>query len=203
MLRVNPFQDVIAFHHKFDLAYHGPPRSLDPEVTEYRDKCAVEEIGEMTDLNAKPVDKFDAIIDLIYFLLGTCYLHGWDFNEGWRRVHAANMKKRRALPDGSDSKRGSPLDVVKPEGWTHPDLSDLVHPAPSNTFDWDTLKERAEAVALRIMLADQVPMQFSSLGSCLRLTVRPLLKKFADGERSREMIADLRDIEKMFPEVAP
>jgi len=36
------------------------------------------------------------------------------------------MKKVRAATDGSDSKRGSSLDVVKPEGWIAPDLSDLV-----------------------------------------------------------------------------
>lgn len=70
--------------------------------------------------------QLDALVDLVYVALGTAYLQGFDFNEAWARVHAANMKKRKALPDGSDSKRGSPHDVVKPEGWEPPIHTDLV-----------------------------------------------------------------------------
>jgi len=70
------------------------------------------------------VDQLDALVDLAYVVLGTAFMHGFDFNEAWRRVHAANMQKVRATsPDVS--KRNSSLDVVKPEGWTPPDLSDL------------------------------------------------------------------------------
>lgn len=39
----------------------------------------------------------------------------------WRHVQNANMAKKRAETDGSDSKRGTPWDVVKPEGWIAPD----------------------------------------------------------------------------------
>lgn len=41
----------------------------------------------------------------------------------WSHVQTANLAKRRATADGSDSKRRSPWDVVKPEGWTAPDVS--------------------------------------------------------------------------------
>ena len=46
---------------------------------------------------------------------------GYDFDEAWRRVHAANMKKVRA-----PSARSGSHDVVKPPGWTAPNLADLV-----------------------------------------------------------------------------
>jgi predicted HAD superfamily Cof-like phosphohydrolase len=58
--------------------------------------------------------------------VGACTLFRWDHSEAWRRVHAANMQKRPAEADGSNSKRSSGFDVVKPPGWTAPNLSDLV-----------------------------------------------------------------------------
>lgn len=69
--------------------------------------------------------QFDSLIDLTYVALGTAFHHGVDFDEGWRRVHEANMKKVLAK-SADDSKRGYKFDVVKPKGWTPPDLSDLV-----------------------------------------------------------------------------
>jgi len=39
----------------------------------------------------------------------------------WRLVQDANMRKVRAAPDGSNSTRGSSMDVVKPAGWIAPD----------------------------------------------------------------------------------
>lgn len=54
-----------------------------------------------------------------------CIIRGYNFAGAWKEVHAANMKKVRALrPD--DSKRGTAYDVVKPDGWTPPDLSKFV-----------------------------------------------------------------------------
>lgn len=48
-------------------------------------------------------------------------LMGVPWHECFGYVHQANMKKKRAERDGSDSKRGTPWDVVKPTGWTAPD----------------------------------------------------------------------------------
>lgn len=139
----NLFADIKAFHEKFALTYSGPPRVLEEELAKFRVGFLAEELGEycldhqnteemvyqikgnMAPQNV-PLDKqFDALIDLVYVALGTAYLQGFDFNEGWRRVHEANMKKVRALR-AVDSARGSTYDVVKPEGWVPPSLTDLV-----------------------------------------------------------------------------
>ena len=126
---VSPFEDVVAFHKKFGLDYDGPPRKLDSEYQAFRDKCTAEEYKEWCDAK-DDAERFDAGIDLIYFILGEIRLRGWPFSEGWRRVQAKNMAKERAK-DAGESKRGFGLDVVKPPGWTPPDLSDLVViPAP-------------------------------------------------------------------------
>jgi len=111
------------FHEKFGLTYLGPPRKLDDEERLFRGTFLLEEIGEY-EKAPRLVDELDALVDLVYVAMGTAYRQGFDFDEAFRRVHAANMRKVRAK--GSDeSKRGNPLDVVRPEGWEPPFLEDL------------------------------------------------------------------------------
>lgn len=123
----NLFGDVAEFHRKFGLEYAGPPRELDSGSSSFRREFMREELVEYIDaaIDGDKAKQLDALVDLIYVALGTAYLQGFDFNEAWRRVHAANMLKIRAEKK-EDSKRGSTYDVVKPEGWQAPDLSDLV-----------------------------------------------------------------------------
>lgn len=139
------FQDIEDFHHKFGLEYKGKARNLPADLEKFRTMFLGEELAEYITVNPidhrfitdavdscledtvrPPLEKqFDALIDLVYVALGTAYLQGFDFDEGWRRVHECNMKKVRALK-ASDSARGSTQDVVKPKGWTPPVLTDLV-----------------------------------------------------------------------------
>lgn len=86
-----------------------------------------EELDEIraSAINGDLEEYFDGLIDLVYVALGAAYLSGLPFDEGFRRVHEANMKKVRALSP-QDSKRGSTYDIVKPPGWTAPELADLV-----------------------------------------------------------------------------
>jgi len=67
---------------------------------------------------------FDGLIDLVYIALGMAYRMGLPFHEGFKRVHEANMRKVRAQTP-EDSKRGSTLDIVKPDGWEPANLEDL------------------------------------------------------------------------------
>ncbi len=121
------FSAIKEFHSKFELEGAPQPSPLHPHLSHFRMGFLHEEVNEYkqavrdNDLEGQ----LDALVDLVYVALGTAYLHGFDFNEAFRRVHEANLKKTRARND-SDSKRGSSYDVVKPEGWTVPDLSDLV-----------------------------------------------------------------------------
>lgn len=121
------FQDIKNFHEKFGLEYKNGPRQLPQNLQDFRTGFLNEELTEYkTSVFCKDKEgQFDALIDLVYVAMGTAYLHGFDFEEGWKRVHAANMKKVRAKSK-DQSKRGTKYDVVKPLGWTAPDLSDLV-----------------------------------------------------------------------------
>jgi len=142
LARFRPWKDIQNFHAKFGLEYDEGPRALPHELADFRTGFMVEELCEyITDdeqfhclirsafhsrVNRQPLEKqLDALVDLVYVALGTAYLHGFDFEEAWRRVHAANMSKVRAKR-AEDSVRGSTFDVVKPPGWKAPDLSDLV-----------------------------------------------------------------------------
>ena len=142
----NPIEDIEEFHRKFGLEYDGKPRALSTSLQSFRNKFLHEELAEYMghtgmiarvlyeELSIEPdsasvthhlEEMLDGLVDLVYVALGTSYLHGFDFAEAWRRVHAANMTKVRARVK-SDSKRGSTHDVVKPQGWTAPSHTDLV-----------------------------------------------------------------------------
>lgn len=94
----------------------------------FRIKFLEEELQEFKDAYAEGdhAGMFDALLDLVYVAHGTAHLQGYPWVQGWALVQAANMAKVRAQPDGSNSKRGSGWDVVKPEGWTAPDIAQLL-----------------------------------------------------------------------------
>lgn len=121
------FRDVGVFHEKFGLPVAGefPPTVLDPEAFMFRYQFLQEELHEL--LGAHRAGDLagvaDALADLVYVALGTAHFYGIPFDDVFAEVQRANMSKERAA-DVSDprSKRGSGLDVVKPEGWTPPDI---------------------------------------------------------------------------------
>lgn len=124
------FQDVVDFHCKYGIQYVGPPRKLPKDVEVFREARFTEECAEIYQslLSGDQAEELDGYVDLIYIILGTCHLHGWNFEEAWSRVHAANMKKERASDKnpGKYQKLGCKQDIVKPPEWVAPDLRDLV-----------------------------------------------------------------------------
>lgn len=143
----DPVQDVEDFHRRFNRGYDGAPRVLPPDLADFRERFQDEELKEYKDSaflaenliidaaegNASEPEAvtkqlalmLDALCDLTYVVIGTAQLHGFNFREAWRRVHAANMKKK-AVQRRSDSTRHSTFDVIKPENWQAPDHTDLV-----------------------------------------------------------------------------
>lgn len=124
------FKDIKQFHEHFGLAYSGPPRDIEPyELSSMRVDFMDEELREyMAGWQNRDLEKMlDSLVDLVYVAMGTAYLHGFDFDEAWRRVHAANMRKVRASAETAGN-RDHRWDVVKPEGWEPPFLADLVRP---------------------------------------------------------------------------
>jgi predicted HAD superfamily Cof-like phosphohydrolase len=127
-------KDVEAFSKKFGQPSPSEPRIDDLGYLIFRIGRLVEEVHEAdealreleedkSDINAF-AKLIDALVDTVYIAIGTATSHGVDFSEAWRRVHEANMAKERAV--NTESKWGIKWDIVKPEGWTAPNLIDLV-----------------------------------------------------------------------------
>ncbi len=125
------FNMVGQFHTKFGLptAYKGPPRWLSPEELEFRIRFIREELDEYLEgvLSKDMAKAADALVDLVYVVLGTAHFHAFPFDEIFAEVQRANMAKERSSGDSDPrSKRGSSLDVVKPVGWTPPDVEGIL-----------------------------------------------------------------------------
>ena len=147
------FDDVGDFHAKFDLpsvTHQGPyPRHPDTDLRMFRMVFLLEELQEYLEaqgvelqpwpdggFNFKIVDQekfrhpdhakmFDSLLDLAYVTFGAAHVHGYPWQEGWERVQAANITKERAT-SAEQSDRGGLWDVIKPPGWTPPDIEGLL-----------------------------------------------------------------------------
>ena len=118
------FSQVEAMHAKFGIKYTGAPRALSVEERAFREVCLAEELAEYHNATTLE-DQFDALLDLLVFTLGTIQRQGFPLESGFNRVMAANMQKELATT-ALASKRNFQIDLVKPIGWTAPDLRDLV-----------------------------------------------------------------------------
>lgn len=120
------------FHKKFHLEYTNGPRQLPKDLEDFRIRFMQEELDEYKRAcETNDLEKqFDALIDLVYVAVGTSYLQGFPFTNGFNRVHMANMQKIRTP---RPTERGGGWDVVKPEGWRPPNLKPYVNPRPERT----------------------------------------------------------------------
>lgn len=95
------------------------PRRLEKERVNIRAKWMSEELQEF--LTAPDLySQADAIIDLLYYLLGTCVEMGIKPDILFQIVHESNMKK---ILSGGFAIKDSDGKVQKPPSWTHPDAS--------------------------------------------------------------------------------
>ena len=87
-----------------------------------------EEYDEFIDAveTGKEVEQLDACMDMIWVILGYCYMKKYNISGAWREVADSNLSK-------IDSKTGKVLrredgKILKPEGWKPPDFSKYVYP---------------------------------------------------------------------------
>lgn len=126
-----PFEMVGEFHRRFGLttADDGPPATVDAETFMFRLQFLGEELLELLSAYRAGdlVGVADALSDLEYVVCGTAHMFHIPLDAVTREVHRANMRKVRSDgPSDARSKRGSGLDVVKPEGWTPPDVEGVL-----------------------------------------------------------------------------
>ena len=70
------------------------------------------------------VEQLDACMDMIWVILGFCYMKGYDVQGAWNEVARSNLSKIDSVT-GKVKKREDGK-VLKPEGWTPPDLTPFV-----------------------------------------------------------------------------
>ena len=93
-----------------------------------------EEFSEMLQAEAdgNEVEEFDAVLDQIVVLIGYGLSRGWPMNEGWAEVMRSNMAK--IDPYSGTVRRREDGKILKPDGWTPPDLASLINPAQRELF---------------------------------------------------------------------
>lgn len=135
---MSEYEDLLDFHDKFGMPESPHPRILEPELMNFRIDFLEEELAEIEDAYAHEdlAGIADGLVDLVYVAVGTAELMGLPWRELWDEVQRANMSKERALRV-EDSKRGSTFDVIKPAGWTPPDIQGILQRAmlPENAHD--------------------------------------------------------------------
>lgn len=73
------------------------------------------------------VETADAIVDSIYVLVGAALEFGIPASAVWDAVQSANMAKASLQPDGTRKVIRRPDGkIMKPEGWTPPDIADVL-----------------------------------------------------------------------------
>jgi len=128
---------VKQMHQKFGIT--SDKVKFSDEEKKFRICAMQEELDEYKEATSKE-DELDALVDLVVFALGTAERQGMleVFDEAFYRVMIANCKKEI----GTNQKRGLfQLDLVKPKGWTAPDLKDLVEEKPRQMTLFDYIPE--------------------------------------------------------------
>jgi len=142
-----PYQLVREFHEKFGLAYNDGPRLLGTDEQKFRLTCLHEELDEYEEavFNGDQHEQLDALVDLVYFACGTAHRNGWNFDEAFRRVHAANMTK---VLDPAKQRRGWKQEINKPDGWQGPVLDDLIDSGTATRLQPGALAGRYKGLIL-------------------------------------------------------
>jgi len=135
-------QDIAEFNRKFGLMVGHKPQHLTQRKLKERIECMLEELTEFADasglefqtqhdedqiapdkinisvrrLQGRLADQADALVDLVYFAIGTAVMMGLPWQALWDDVQRANMEK---VP--GPTKRGHRRDLMKPPGWRGPD----------------------------------------------------------------------------------
>ncbi len=111
------WSDVREFHEKFGHPVATEPKMIDKKRGLARAKWMHEEVSEF--LVAEDIyEQADAMIDLMYFALGTMVEMGLEADELFEIVQQANMAK--LWPDGKPHYNPKDGKVIKPDTWEDP-----------------------------------------------------------------------------------
>jgi predicted HAD superfamily Cof-like phosphohydrolase len=124
---MNPLvASLLEFNQAFDIPKLDSPDIGPEELIELRIKLLREEVEEYAEAarTGDLVEVLDALADIGYILAGTILNHGMQniYDDAFNEVHRSNMAK---LVDGKVLRREDGK-VMKPQGWTPPQLAQFV-----------------------------------------------------------------------------
>jgi NTP pyrophosphatase (non-canonical NTP hydrolase) len=124
---MNPLvASLLEFNQAFDIPKLDSPDIGSDELIELRIKLLREEVEEYAEAARAGdlVEVLDALADIGYILAGTILNHGMQniYDDAFNEVHRSNMAK---LVDGKVLRREDGK-VMKPQGWTAPQLAQFV-----------------------------------------------------------------------------
>ena len=124
---MNPIvASLLEFNQAFDIPKLDSPDIGPEELIELRIKLLREEVEEYAEAarTGDLVEVLDALADIGYILAGTILNHGMQniYDDAFDEVHRSNMAK---LVDGKVLRREDGK-VMKPQGWTAPQLAQFV-----------------------------------------------------------------------------
>ncbi len=124
---MNPLvASLLEFNQAFDIPKLDSPDIGPEELIELRIKLLREEVEEYAEAARAGdiVEVIDALADIGYILAGTILNHGMQniYDDAFDEVHRSNMAK---LVDGKVLRREDGK-VMKPQGWTAPQLAQFV-----------------------------------------------------------------------------
>jgi predicted HAD superfamily Cof-like phosphohydrolase len=116
---------VREFHEKFGLPIRDTPDPCSDDERYLREGLIREEFSEYMEASydADIIGIADALADLAYVVYGAALTHGIDLDAVLAEVHRSNMAKLQA--DGSVRRRADGK-VLKPEGWTPPNIAEVL-----------------------------------------------------------------------------
>lgn len=111
------WEQIREFQEKFGQPYRETPMKLDDSRAKIRSSWMLEEVGEFLEAD-NVIDQSDAMIDLVYFAIGTMVEMGVKPEKIFNEVHKANMSK--LWEDGKPrfDEKGK---VIKPDNWQTPE----------------------------------------------------------------------------------
>jgi len=97
-----------------------------PENISLYRNLIVEEFWEfkLGDDKNDDVERLDACMDMIWVILGYCYMNGWDVDGAWDEVARSNLMKIN--PETGKVNKRQDGKVLKPDGWTPPELEQFI-----------------------------------------------------------------------------
>lgn len=144
---------VREFHRTFKLPHHNTPTVMPLKRAEQRYLWLQEEIDEFIDAtqDGDLCEQVDAMIDTIYFALGTLVELGVEPTEIFKIVHAANMAKldENGEPYMVDGK------IIKPSDWVDPHeaIADVIK-KQSRSVELNPDKDIVDAIRKRLVVTD-------------------------------------------------